>query len=69
MGYGDVSALNPNSRIHTPALDNLVQEGISFTNAHLVRLSVLLLGMVCSQADMVSDQKQLPMESVDSISR
>ena len=34
MGYGDVSALNPNSRIQTPNLDKLVQEGISFTNAH-----------------------------------
>jgi arylsulfatase A len=34
MGYGDVSALNPDSRIKTPALDLLVQEGISFTNAH-----------------------------------
>ncbi len=34
MGYGDVSALNPYSRIQTPNLDKLVQEGISFTNAH-----------------------------------
>lgn len=34
MGYGDVSALNPNSRIQTPNLNKLVQEGISFTNAH-----------------------------------
>lgn len=34
MGYGDVSALNPDSRIQTPNLDKLVQEGISFTNAH-----------------------------------
>ena len=34
MGYGDVSALNPDSRIQTPALDKLVKEGISFTNAH-----------------------------------
>lgn len=34
MGFGDVSALNPNSRIQTPALDQLVNEGISFTNAH-----------------------------------
>lgn len=34
MGYGDVSGLNPNSKIHTPALDRLVKEGISFTNAH-----------------------------------
>ncbi len=34
MGFGDVSALNPNSRIQTPALDQLVREGISFSNAH-----------------------------------
>jgi arylsulfatase A len=34
MGYGDVSALNAKSRIHTPALDKLAKEGISFTNAH-----------------------------------
>lgn len=34
MGYGDVSALNPDSRIQTPNLDKLVREGISFTNAH-----------------------------------
>jgi arylsulfatase A-like enzyme len=34
MGYGDVNALNTNSRIQTPNLDKLVREGISFTNAH-----------------------------------
>ena len=34
MGYGDVSALNPDSHIQTPNLDKLVREGISFTNAH-----------------------------------
>lgn len=34
MGYGDVSALNPQSRIRTPALDAMVREGISFTSAH-----------------------------------
>ena len=34
MGYGDISALNLDSRIQTPNLDKLVQEGISFTNAH-----------------------------------
>ncbi|SHN07884.1 Arylsulfatase A [Cyclobacterium lianum] len=34
MGYGDVRALNPLSRIETPALDRMVAEGISFTNAH-----------------------------------
>jgi arylsulfatase A len=34
MGYGDVSALNPQSRIKTPAIDNLAHKGISFTEAH-----------------------------------
>lgn len=34
MGYGDVSALNPEGRIQTPALDRMVNQGISFTNAH-----------------------------------
>jgi arylsulfatase A-like enzyme len=34
MGFGDVSGLNSNSKIQTPALDRLVKEGMSFTNAH-----------------------------------
>jgi arylsulfatase A len=34
MGFGDISALNPDSKIRTPALDKLVHQGISFTNAH-----------------------------------
>lgn len=34
MGYGDIKALNPLSKIETPALDQLVAEGISFSNAH-----------------------------------
>jgi arylsulfatase A len=34
MGYGDVSALNPQSRIRTPAIDAMVREGISFASAH-----------------------------------
>jgi arylsulfatase A len=34
MGYGDVSALNPDARTQTPAIDRLVREGISFSNAH-----------------------------------
>lgn len=34
MGYGDVSALNPKSRIKTPAIDALVNGGISFSDAH-----------------------------------
>ncbi|MDF1740541.1 MAG: arylsulfatase [Verrucomicrobiales bacterium] len=34
MGYGDVTALNPGSRIPTPHLDRLAQEGLIFTDAH-----------------------------------
>lgn len=34
MGYGDVSSLNPYSRIQTPALDGMVKAGISFSQAH-----------------------------------
>jgi arylsulfatase A len=34
MGYGDVSALNPAARTHTPAIDKLIGEGIFFTEAH-----------------------------------
>ena len=34
MGYGDVSALNPEGKIKTPHLDRLVAEGMAFTDAH-----------------------------------
>ncbi|MDH4203874.1 MAG: arylsulfatase [Phycisphaerae bacterium] len=34
LGYGDVSCLNKNSKIHTPNLDQLGKEGIIFTDAH-----------------------------------
>jgi arylsulfatase A len=34
MGYGDVSALNPDSKIKTPNIDRLAAEGMSFTDAH-----------------------------------
>ena len=34
QGYGDISALNPESKFKTPNLDRLAKEGISFTNAH-----------------------------------
>ncbi len=34
MGYGDVRSLNPYGRTHTPAIDKMVSEGITFTNAH-----------------------------------
>ncbi len=34
MGYGDVSALNPNGKIQTPAIDKLVANGLTFTEAH-----------------------------------
>ncbi|RME89685.1 MAG: Cerebroside-sulfatase [Verrucomicrobia bacterium] len=34
MGYGDVQALNPDSRIPTPNLNRLAAEGMAFTDAH-----------------------------------
>ncbi|MDR3062334.1 MAG: arylsulfatase [Dysgonamonadaceae bacterium] len=34
LGYGDVSALNENSKIKTPAIDQLSKNGIRFTDAH-----------------------------------
>lgn len=34
MGYGDVKALNPSSKIPTPNLDRLASEGMTFLEAH-----------------------------------
>lgn len=34
LGYGDVSCLNKDSKIHTPNLDRLGKEGMIFTDAH-----------------------------------
>ena len=34
MGYGDVQAYNPQSKIPTPNLNRLAQEGMRFTDAH-----------------------------------
>jgi arylsulfatase A-like enzyme len=34
LGYGDVGALNPRSRIPTPHMDSLAKAGITFTDAH-----------------------------------
>lgn len=34
MGYGDVSCLNPQSKIQTPNLDNMASQGMAFTDAH-----------------------------------
>lgn len=34
LGYGDVSAYNPNSKINTPNIDRLVSQGMRFTDAH-----------------------------------
>ena len=33
LGYGDISAFNPESKIPTPNIDNLTQDGITFTDA------------------------------------
>lgn len=34
MGYGDPGAFNPNSKIPTPHMDRLAEEGMRFTDAH-----------------------------------
>ena len=34
MGYGDVQALNPKSKIPTPNLNRLAKQGMTFTDAH-----------------------------------
>ncbi len=34
MGYGDPGCYNPNSKIPTPHIDSLANEGMRFTNAH-----------------------------------
>lgn len=34
MGYGDVQALNPDSKIPTPNLNQLCKQGMKFTDAH-----------------------------------
>ncbi|MDQ8188691.1 sulfatase family protein [Roseibacillus persicicus] len=34
MGYGDVQALNPDSKIPTPHLDSLARDGMVFSDAH-----------------------------------
>jgi arylsulfatase A-like enzyme len=34
LGYGDVGALNPQSKINTPQLDRLAAEGMAFTDCH-----------------------------------
>ena len=34
MGYGDLSSYNPDSKIPTPHLDQLAEQGMRFTDAH-----------------------------------
>ena len=34
LGYGDLSCLNPDSKIITPELDKMADEGMYFTDAH-----------------------------------
>ncbi|MBS3777498.1 MAG: sulfatase-like hydrolase/transferase, partial [Bacteroidales bacterium] len=34
MGYGDVSGLNPEAKTYTPAIDGLIEDGLTFTEAH-----------------------------------
>ena len=34
LGYGDVQAYNPDSKIPTPAMNKIAEEGMIFTDAH-----------------------------------
>ena len=34
LGYGDISYLNPESKIHTPNMDRLSSEGMCSTDVH-----------------------------------
>ncbi|MEQ9443608.1 MAG: arylsulfatase [Cyclobacteriaceae bacterium] len=34
LGYGDISAFNENSKLHTENIDQLAQKGVRFTDAH-----------------------------------
>ena len=34
LGYGDLGAYNPESRVETPSLDRLASEGMRFVDAH-----------------------------------
>jgi arylsulfatase A len=34
MGIGDVSGLNPDAKVSTPNIDNLINNGMTFTDAH-----------------------------------
>ena len=34
LGIGDVSAFNPDSKIHTKNIDRLAQKGMRFTDSH-----------------------------------
>ncbi|MDF9799324.1 arylsulfatase A [Catalinimonas alkaloidigena] len=34
LGYGDISFFNENSKLHTPAIDELAKGGVAFTDAH-----------------------------------
>ncbi|MFC1717759.1 arylsulfatase [Candidatus Poribacteria bacterium] len=34
LGYGDLNCLNPESKIQTPNMDRLAENGVSFTDAH-----------------------------------
>src|SRR4030065_664331 len=34
LGYGDLSCLNPQSKIRTPNIDRIAASGVTFTDAH-----------------------------------
>ena len=44
LGYGDVSAFNPELKIQTPNIDMLARGGIRFTDAHSPHQYALLPG-------------------------
>lgn len=34
LGFGDVSSMNPHGKIHTPNIDRIANDGMTFTDAH-----------------------------------
>ena len=38
LGYGDVGCYNPNSKIPTPNIDRLAENGLRYTNMHTTAL-------------------------------
>ena len=47
LGYGDVKALNAESKIPTPAFDRIAAAGMTFTDAHSSSASARRLATPC----------------------